>query len=56
MFVVYNPVDGSEELTARLSEEQKLRFQDAIKKFSENAAKVAGIYATKNPPKPWGWD
>ena len=96
VFVVYNPVDGSEELTARLSEEQKLRFQDAIQKFSddaakaidtddpekasklwrkqfgdrfplvkkeenksqkrENAAKVAGVYATKNPPKPWGWD
>jgi len=95
-FIVFNPVDRSEELTARLSEEQKVRFQDAIKSFAddaalaidtddpekasklwrrqfgdrfplvqkdkdmnqkrEDAAKVAGIYATKNPTKPWGWD
>ena len=37
VFIVYNPVDGSEELTERLSEEQKVRFQDAIKSFAGDA-------------------
>lgn len=96
-FIVFNPVDGSEELTSRLSQEQKLRFQDAIRKFADNAnsaidsddlekasklwrkqfgdrfplitndeknenrkredaARIAGFYAVKNPAKPWGWD
>ena len=95
VFIVFNPVDSSEELTARLSPEQKLRFQDAIQNFAddatnaihtddpekaskfwrkqfgdrfpfvkndvnkgqkrEDAAKVAGFYASRKPTKPWGW-
>ena len=95
VFTVYSPVDGSEELTERLSGDQKIRFQDAIQNFAddaanaissddpekasklwrkqlgdrfplieedqdkgrkrEDAAKIAGFYAAKNPSKPWGW-
>jgi hypothetical protein len=94
-FCVYNPVDAGEELTARLSEAQKIRFQNAIanaadaaadaidtddrhetsktwrKQFGdrfpavkkennsiqkkEATAKLATIYAAKNPSKPWGY-
>ena len=92
--ILFNPVDGTEELTARLTDIQKERFQQAIADFSsdtlkavdtddceyasklwrrrfgdrfpvveskdneeqkkENVAKLATIYAAKNPPKPWG--
>jgi hypothetical protein len=94
LFIVFNPIDGTEELTARLTDMQKERFQQAIADFSsdalkavdtddceyasklwrlqfgdrfpvveskdneeqkkENVAKLATIYAAKNPPKPWG--
>lgn len=36
--VVYNPVDSTEELTSRLTEEQKSRFQEAISSLSQDAA------------------
>ncbi len=94
LFTVFNPIDGTEELTARLTDIQKERFQQAIADFSSdalkavdtddceyasklwrlqfgdrfpvveskdneeqkkgNVAKLATIYAAKNPPKPWG--
>ncbi len=93
-FYVFNPVDAGEELTARLTEAQKTRFQKAIsdaadaaakaidtddrheasktwrKQFGDRfptvekkndispkkvaTAKLATIYAAKNPSKPWG--
>ncbi|MBW1961171.1 MAG: hypothetical protein JRJ04_06930 [Deltaproteobacteria bacterium] len=93
IFCVYNPVDNQEELTARLTDEQKQRFQDAISDLSSDAAnaiangdreeasnlwrrqvgdrfplietsieagqkqkdvaKLASVYAAKNPAKPW---
>ena len=38
IFCVYNPVDSEEELTARLTDEQKARFQDAISDLASDAA------------------
>ncbi|MDP3284929.1 MAG: hypothetical protein Q8M56_10925, partial [Desulfobacterales bacterium] len=95
LFCVYNPVDAAEELTSRLTDQQKVRFQEAIsdatdaaaeaiqindsceaskiwrKQFGDRfpavenendsdnkkaaAAKLATIYAAKNPSKPWGY-
>jgi len=93
IFSVYNPVDASEELTSRLTDQQKSRFQEAIadaadaateainiddrheasnlwrKQFGDRfpatekeddankkkaiTAKLATVYAAKNPSKPW---
>ncbi len=38
VFCVYNPVDGEEELTARMNDEQKARFQEAISDLASDAA------------------
>lgn len=38
VFCVYNPVDSEEELTARLTEEQKIRFQEAVSDLASDAA------------------
>lgn len=38
IFCVYNPVDIEEELTARLTDEQKTRFQKAISDLASDAA------------------
>ena len=38
VFCVFNPVDSEEELTARLTDEQKVRFQDAISDLASDAA------------------
>jgi hypothetical protein len=43
LFCVYNPVDIKEELTARLTDEQKKCFQDAISDLSSDAASAIGI-------------
>ena len=40
VFIVYNPVDSAEELTARLTQNQKERFQDAISEFDDSAVKA----------------
>jgi len=93
IFYVYNPVDASEELTSRLTDQQKTRFQKAIADVADAAAeaikiddrhkasniwrkqlgdrfpavekendankkkaitaKLATVYAAKNPSKPW---
>lgn len=39
-FEVFNPVDGSEKLTDRLTDGQKLRFQEAIAELAEQARKA----------------
>lgn len=38
VFCIYNPVDNDEELTVRLSDEQKARFQEAISDLASDAA------------------
>ena len=38
VFRVYNPVDNNEELTARLTDEQKARFQEAISDLASDGA------------------
>lgn len=43
IFLVYNPVDASEELTSRLTDQQKIRFQDAIVDVSDAAAEAIKI-------------
>jgi len=40
IFCLYNPVDGSEELTARLTAEQKQRFQAAISDLADSSAEA----------------
>jgi hypothetical protein len=52
-FIVFNPVDGSEELTARLTEEQKLRFQNAIKNFADDAASSIASDDPEKASKLW---
>ena len=43
VFSVYNPVDASEELTSRLTYQQKSRFQDAIADAADAAAEAINI-------------
>lgn len=38
VFCVYNPVDSYEDLTARLTDEQKARFQEVISELASDAA------------------
>jgi len=40
LFYILNPVDSSEELTSRLTEEQKKRFQEAIADLSSDGSKA----------------
>ena len=40
VFCVYNPVDSEEELTARLTDEQKVRFQEAISDLASDAVEA----------------
>ena len=53
VFIVFNPVDSSEELTARLSPEQKLRFQDTIQNFADDAASATHIDDPEKASKLW---
>ena len=43
IFYVYNPVDAAEELTSRLTDQQKKRFQDAISDAADAAAEAIKI-------------
>jgi hypothetical protein len=52
-FRVYNPVDGTEELTQRLSDEEKKRFQDAIAELANDAAKAVNAESKKEASKLW---
>ena len=40
VFCVYNPVDSDEELTARLTDEQKVHFQEAISDLASDAVEA----------------
>jgi hypothetical protein len=50
---VYNPVDGTEELTQRLSDEEKKRFQDAIADLANDAAKAVTTESNEEASKLW---
>jgi hypothetical protein len=52
-FCVYNPVDHTEELTRRLSDEEKKRFQQAIADFANDAAEAIKSESRKDASKLW---
>ena len=52
-FCVYNPVDGTEELTARLSDDEKKRFQEAIADLANNASKAVNNGSQQEASKLW---
>lgn len=43
IFYIYNPVDAAEELTSRLTDQQKKRFQEAISDAADAAAEAINI-------------
>ncbi|HPG00212.1 MAG TPA: hypothetical protein PLE77_09075 [Kiritimatiellia bacterium] len=53
VFRVYNPVDGREELTARLSDEQKTRFKEAIADLASHAAEAVALADRKKASELW---
>jgi hypothetical protein len=50
---VYNPVDAEEELTARLTETQKTRFQNAISDAADAAAEAIKVNDRHEASKIW---
>lgn len=52
-FCVYNPVDGTEELTARLSDEEKKRFREAIADLANDASKAVNNDSHQEASKLW---
>lgn len=52
-FCVYNPVDAGEELTARLTEAQKIRFQNAIADAADAAAEAIDTDDRHEASKTW---
>lgn len=50
---VLNPVDITEELTSRLTDVQKKRFQDAIKKAAKNAKEAIELDDSHEASKLW---
>lgn len=53
VFVVYNPVDSSEKLTARLTLAQKERFQGAISELAYDAVKAIETDSSENSSNLW---
>ncbi len=53
VFCVYNPVDPDEELSARLTDEQKLRFQEAISELAYDSAKAVETHDRYEASKLW---
>lgn len=53
VFCVYNPVDSEEELTARLTDEQKVRFQEAILVLASDAAEAIDTDDREEASKLW---
>lgn len=53
VFCVYNPVNPAEELTARLTDDQKARFQDAVSDLAIRGAKAVGADAPEESSKLW---
>ena len=52
-FCVYNPVDHTEELTRRLSDEEKKSFQQAIADLANDAAEAINTEIRKDACKLW---
>lgn len=50
---VYNPVDLTEELTARLTDEQKTRFQDVVSDLAIRGAKAIDADDPEESSKLW---
>lgn len=53
VFYVYNPVDNKEELTTRLTNEQKNRFQDAISDLASDASAAIETDDIEESSKLW---
>ena len=53
VFCVYNPVDSKEELTARLTAEQKERFQEAVSELASDAANAIDAEEGEESSKIW---
>ena len=53
VFCVYNPVDTEEELTARLTDEQKVRFQEAISDLASDAVEAIETDDREEASKLW---
>jgi hypothetical protein len=53
VFCIYNPVDLTEELTARLTDEQKVRLQDAVSDLAIRGAKAIDVDDRKESSKLW---
>ncbi|MCK9274653.1 MAG: hypothetical protein M0P57_06140 [Syntrophales bacterium] len=53
VFSVLNPVDSMEELTSRLSETQKRRFQDAISDFASDASEAINHESSGEASEIW---
>lgn len=53
VFCVYNPIDSDEELTARLTDEQKVHFQKAISDLASDAAKAIDTDDREEASKLW---
>ena len=53
VFCVFNPVNSSEELTARLTDVQKTRFQEAIKEAAEDANDAVSMEDSQAASKQW---
>jgi hypothetical protein len=52
-FCVYNPVDAAEELTARLTQNHKIRFQKALSDTADAAAKAIKFDDRHEAAKTW---
>ena len=53
VFCVYNPIDSGEELTARLTDEQKIRSQEAISELSSDAINAIDTDNREKASKLW---
>jgi len=53
LFCVYNPIDIQEELTSRLTDEQKQRFQEAISDLFSDAANAIVTDDSEKASKLW---
>lgn len=53
IFRVYNPVDTTEEVTKRLSEEEKKRFQEAIGDLANDASKALNTERKEDASELW---
>jgi len=53
LFCVFNPTDNTEELTSRLSDTQKERFQDAISDLASDTSEAVNHISTEKASEVW---